>query len=130
ENPYLAYLALADRLVVTGESMSMLAEAVASGAPLYLFDLADCPAHMPAPASCPPWWQRTHQLRWKPLSHHLAMHLAPRRLRRDISRIQERLVESGRAVWVGGEWQDGNPSSVNSDITRVVERVRALFPSP
>lgn len=127
ENPYLAYLALADRLVVTGESMSMLAEAVVSGAPLYIFDLADCPAHMPGPASCPPWWQRTHQLRWKPLSHYLAMRLAPRRLRRDVSRIQQRLVGSGRAVWAGGNWNGGNTVVPDTDITRVVERVQALF---
>jgi mitochondrial fission protein ELM1 len=37
DNPYLAYLALADMLVVTGESESMLAEAAASGKPLYIY---------------------------------------------------------------------------------------------
>jgi len=39
ENPYLAYLALADVLVVTGESESMLAEAAATGKPLYIYPL-------------------------------------------------------------------------------------------
>lgn len=39
DNPYLAYLALADVLVVTGESESMLAEAAASGKPLYIYPL-------------------------------------------------------------------------------------------
>jgi len=38
-NPYLAYLALADVLVVTGESESMLAEATAVGKPLYIYPL-------------------------------------------------------------------------------------------
>jgi mitochondrial fission protein ELM1 len=33
ENPYLAYLALADILIVTGESESMLADAAATGNP-------------------------------------------------------------------------------------------------
>jgi mitochondrial fission protein ELM1 len=39
DNPYLAYLALADVLVVTGESESMLAEAAATGKPLYIYPL-------------------------------------------------------------------------------------------
>jgi mitochondrial fission protein ELM1 len=127
DNPYLAYLALADRLVVTGESMSMLAEATASGVPLYIYDLSDCPAAGHRLAPCSPWWQRTHQLRWKPFSHHLAMRLAPRRLRRDVSRIQQRLVEQGRAVWAG---QGGEPAGgvrLDTDLARAAERVWALF---
>jgi len=39
ENPYLAYLALADILIVTGESESMLAEAAATGRPVYIYPL-------------------------------------------------------------------------------------------
>ncbi len=39
ENPFLGYLALADVLVVTGESASMLAEACATGKPVYIYDL-------------------------------------------------------------------------------------------
>jgi mitochondrial fission protein ELM1 len=127
ENPYQAYLALADRLVVTGESMSMLAEASATGKPLFICDLSDCPAGgMRAPGDCRPWWNYRHNLRYKPLSHHLAMALAPRRMRRDVSRIQERMVASGRAVWVGEEWRGGGRSQ-QSDLERAAARVRALF---
>ncbi|HEY7168651.1 MAG TPA: ELM1/GtrOC1 family putative glycosyltransferase [Candidatus Binatia bacterium] len=39
ENPYRAYLALADILIVTGESESMLAEAAATGKPFYIYPL-------------------------------------------------------------------------------------------
>jgi len=39
ENPYLGYLAGADALVVTGESESMLAEASATGKPVYIYPL-------------------------------------------------------------------------------------------
>jgi mitochondrial fission protein ELM1 len=124
ENPYLAYLALADRLVVTGESMSMLAEASFTGKPLYIFDLSDCPAGVPV--DCRPWWLYRYNLRFKPISHHLAMALAPRRLRRDISHIQQRLVASGRAVWVGQEWKGGGAAPI-SDLERAAARVRALF---
>lgn len=41
DNPYLGYLAHADILVVTGESESMLAEAVATGKPVYIVPLAE-----------------------------------------------------------------------------------------
>lgn len=37
ENPYLAYLALADEIVVTGESVSMCTEACATAKPVHLF---------------------------------------------------------------------------------------------
>lgn len=37
ENPYFGVLALADAVVVTGDSMSMCSEACAAGAPVYIF---------------------------------------------------------------------------------------------
>ena len=40
-NPYLAYLSLADVLIVTGESESMLAEAAATDKPLYVYPLPE-----------------------------------------------------------------------------------------
>jgi hypothetical protein len=39
ENPYLGHIALADILVVTGESESMLAEAASTGKPVYIYPL-------------------------------------------------------------------------------------------
>ncbi|MEO8926280.1 MAG: mitochondrial fission ELM1 family protein [Caulobacteraceae bacterium] len=39
DNPYRAILALADRLVVTGDSVSMISEALATGHPVEVFDL-------------------------------------------------------------------------------------------
>ncbi|MDX1710735.1 MAG: ELM1/GtrOC1 family putative glycosyltransferase [Rhodovibrionaceae bacterium] len=38
-NPYLTYLAMADRIVVTGDSASMLSDAVATGCPVRVFPL-------------------------------------------------------------------------------------------
>jgi uncharacterized protein len=43
ENPYLAYLALADVLIVTGESESMLAEAATTDKPVYIYPLPERP---------------------------------------------------------------------------------------
>lgn len=125
ENPYQAYLALAGRLVVTGESMSMLAEASTAGKPLYLFDLSDC--RHDHTGRCRPWWLVRRNYRFKPLSHHLAMRLAPRRMRRDVARIQQRLIDSGRAVWAGEEWVDGRSVVAHNAVDVVVERVQVLF---
>ncbi|WP_050783413.1 mitochondrial fission ELM1 family protein [Methylobacterium nodulans] len=41
ENPYLALLALADAVVATADSANMVGEAVATGAPVLLFELTD-----------------------------------------------------------------------------------------
>ncbi|WP_334127421.1 mitochondrial fission ELM1 family protein [Sneathiella sp.] len=39
ENPYFGYLALADALIVTGDSVNMVCEACAAGKPVYIFEL-------------------------------------------------------------------------------------------
>ena len=90
-NPYRGLLALADAFVVTGESMSMLGEAVDTGRPLYIFDVGDGAAH---------WWTLPHSYRYKPLSHRFAMRFGPARMRRDIGNIQNALVHGGGARWL------------------------------
>ena len=41
ENPYIAYLALADYIIVTGDSISMCSEACATTTPVYIYELPD-----------------------------------------------------------------------------------------
>jgi mitochondrial fission protein ELM1 len=128
ENPYRGFLGLADRFVVTGESMSMLAEAAAMARPLYVFD----------PAERGAWWWRAHNYGVKPLSHRLAMRLAPRRMRRDVGRIQAALVAQGQARWLeeapaliaGGEgWFATAQADPLAGARRAAARVRALLAS-
>lgn len=45
ENPYLGILALSDRLAVTGDSVSMVSEAAATGRPVAVFDLGGGARH-------------------------------------------------------------------------------------
>ena len=125
DNPYLAYLALADRLVVTGESMSMLAEAAATHSPLYIFDPSDAAAA--GVTAMRPWWLRRHNFRYRPLTHRLAMRLGPARMRRDVANIQRALVDSGRAVWLGQSFPHGAEFVPPPDLERASARVRALF---
>lgn len=116
-NPYLAYLALADQLVVTGESMSMLAEASSTCKPLYIFD----------PGDSGPWWRYPHNFRFRPLSHRLAMKFAARRMHRDVGNIQRQLVASGRAVWLGQVFTENKALAPPDDIQQAVKRVHMLF---
>lgn len=129
ENPYRGFLGLADRFVVTGESMSMLAEAAAMGRPLYVFD----------PAETGAWWRRAHNYGLKPLSHRLAMRLAPERMRRDVGRIQAALVAGGQArrleeapglVAAGEGWFSQARTDPLAGAERAADRVRALFEPP
>jgi mitochondrial fission protein ELM1 len=126
ENPYRGFLGLADRLVVTGESMSMLAEAAAMARPLYVFD----------PAEPGAWWRRAHNYGAKPLSHRLAMRLAPLRMRRDVGRIQAALVAQGQARWLeeapgliaaGEGWFSAAEADPLSGARRAAARIHALF---
>ena len=131
DNPYYAFLALADAFIVTGESVSMLAEACYTRQPVYIFDIADertpCGTGSPG-AWLPSTWQKLcntwHYGVWK---HRLAQWTRPRRVRTDIGTIHRRLIESGRAAWLGGDLlSDALPPPLE-DLDRAVARVRALF---
>jgi mitochondrial fission protein ELM1 len=132
ENPYHGILALADAFVVTGESMSMLGEALDTGRPLYIFDVGDGASQ---------WWTLPHSYRYKPLSHRLAMCIGPRRMRREIGNIQNTLVDSGSAQWlapdsIATEAQrlmgrptivpDAGPTVAQQDLQRAAQAVRRL----
>ncbi len=119
DNPYMALLGLADQLIVTGESMSMLAEACSTNKPVFIFDPAD---------GDPRWWRYLRNYHHKPLSHQLAMRFGPQRMRRDVGNIQRALVASGRANWLGEE-AAAVPLKLaqTSELQRAAERVKALL---
>ena len=133
ENPYLGYLALADSIIVTCESMSMLTEACATLKPVYMFDLHTGPENR--------WgllesligkvdtshWRRLRRLRFQPLVFRIAMAIGPTRMTRDVRIIHRRLVADGRAVWLGETFPEGPPPPPLDDVQRAVARVKALF---
>ena len=133
DNPFFAFLGLADRVIVTADSVSMMTEACATGRPVYLYDTGEGRTSMKenpwldglATENEPPglglsrWHLKAHVYR-------LTMRLGPQRLTRDIRIVQKLLVESQRAVWLG----DGHPRSDPpplEDMDRAVSRVRALI---
>jgi len=118
ENPYHAFLALADQFVVTADSMSMVSEAVTRLKPLYLFSLDDGPD----------WYQRAYNYAWTPLTHRLAMRYGPERMKRDVNRILNELIAQGRAIWLGDEFPMSNPLlPIEDGALHAAMRVAALF---
>jgi mitochondrial fission protein ELM1 len=116
DNPYFGFLGLAERVVVTSDSMSMLIEAVATGKPVFIFDLATVSA--PEPFSR------------RALVFRLGRLLGPRQLLRDVGAIHRGQVEAGRAVWLGQPWPGDRRPLPLEDAARAAERVRSLFAQP
>lgn len=108
DNPYRGLLALADAFVVTGESMSMLGEAVDTGRSLFIFDVGDDNAR---------WWSLPHNYRYKPLSHRFAMRFGPQRMKRDVGNIQNVLVSSGKGQWLTREAIPAMADSLRGSLT-------------
>jgi mitochondrial fission protein ELM1 len=126
DNPYMAFLALADAFIVTGESASMLGEACARGKPVYIFD----PGRAGNGSGRSTLGEMLRGLvhgRHQVLVHWLLMRIGPRRMRRDVRILQRHLMDSGRAVRLGEEFHPGPPPPPPRDLERSVERVRSLF---
>jgi mitochondrial fission protein ELM1 len=128
ENPYYGFLAQADRILVTGDSVSMMAEACATGRPVYLFDTGEGITSMrgDGPDRGEPLRWLTHRDHWNAFVYRTTMRFGPRRLTRDIRIVQQGLVASGRAAWLGEGEPAASPPPLR-DLERAVARVRALF---
>lgn len=117
DNPYRAFLALADEIVVTGDSISMLAEALATGKPVFLFDLGGMRERGPRPL------RAARDAR--SLLHLILMKIAPRRMRRDIRILLQGAVADGRAAWLGETAPSGG-MAMTEDLDRTAAAVRRL----
>jgi mitochondrial fission protein ELM1 len=116
ENPYLAYLALADRFIVTADSASMLAEACSTGRPVELFGWT--------------WPRRRPKrlLRAFPGSQRLKEALIAWGMikpKRDFQALHRELMEHGLLCSPGHE-QSLQPAKPD-DLARTVTRIRRLM---
>lgn len=130
ENPFFAFLGLADAIIVTGDSISMLAEARATRKPLYIFDLGEGkramrPATEKIIAAASPHLAPTRaSVRWlqKTLIKAVVA-LGPGRLKRD----HRGLVDVGAAVWLGDSFPLGRLPPTLDCLDRAVARVYEMM---
>jgi mitochondrial fission protein ELM1 len=131
ENPYFGYLALADEIVVTGDSMSMLTEACATRKPVHIFDLGvgrtamreQGPTEIMSVVREGRVFEKAHL---QAFIYRMGMHVGPQRMTRDIRIVHRVLVDNGMAVWLGDPFPKGRPPGVVS-VEHAVARVRGLF---
>ena len=143
ENPLLGYLALADVLVVTGESESMLAEASASGKSVHIYEL---PRGRPgifmrlavavvdtivAMAESRPSNNRgtTRPQQGLELFCSRLVERGFVRPHRELARVHDTMVTRGRARMFDGSLGD-LPRPGHSEIEEVADRVRSLMGLP
>jgi mitochondrial fission protein ELM1 len=123
-NPYFGFLALAESIIVTCDSTSMLAEACATQKPVYIFDLAKTEAEDRQPSH---WLRRCNAQRLRALLYRQVMlRVAPRNVRREIAAVHEALLSSGRAAWLGEALPKPSLQPLD-DMPRALARVRALL---
>ena len=111
DNPYLAFLALADEIVVTGDSIPMLADACATGRPVHIFD----PGRYAGGGSAD--FVAALRRRFR--------HLGVARLGRDLRRVHNELLAHGSAVILGDRLQKP-PAAVRDYVGQTAARVRRL----
>lgn len=137
ENPYLDYLTAADEIVVTGDSVSMLADALATGRPVRVYPLppsvlARFVSALQAPAA---WWtgrrqtyrgtpkQQGRGARWYDRLVELGVLTPPR----DLNHLHE--VLAMRGLINGARSRDDQDRLAEEELCRAVERIRLLFHS-
>ena len=134
DNPYLGCLAVADALVVTGDSESMLAEAAATSKPLYIYPLPDCRNGLRQRLR---GWvsghARQHQGSSTGRSRRQLQSLCARlielglvRAPRDIGAMHRCLIEAGHARPFGAP-PNTEPRTPLRELDQVADRVRALL---
>jgi uncharacterized protein len=133
DNPYFAILALADEIIVTADSVSMVTEAVATGKRVHLFDTGHGWSSMRAPlpvrgqdrVAGPSLREWVRDFHLQARLYRWLLRLAPARVTRDIRLVHRHLVASGRASWLGDPPPAATPPPLD-DVTRAVARVKAL----
>ncbi len=123
ENPFHGFLALADRFIVTADSISMLSEACATGKPVLLFDTEAGPYAMNDQSGKIAW--RGQNL--STTAFRLAMRLGPPHWSRDLRVVHQQLIAAGRANWLGKEPPQAKTITEDQDLMRATTRVKALF---
>jgi uncharacterized protein len=123
ENPFFGFLALADDFIVTGDSISMLSEACATGKPVVMFDTESGRFAMNDQGGKISLWGRGFYA----TVFRFAMRFGPRRWTRDLRIVHRQLISSGLARWIGEPLSSSKPTSKTTSLQQATSRVLALF---
>jgi uncharacterized protein len=133
-NPYPAILSLADRLIVTGDSISMLTEAVRQGKPLAIYPLPSRRKksarqwyrHVLRSLIFPPGGAARESSGWREGLVDRLMRLGFLQYRRDFPMFHQQLITRGLAVRFGAPFlpAQGLPPD---DRPMVIKKIKALF---
>ena len=132
-NPYFGFLGLADSIVVTGDSVSMITEACATGKPVYLFDVGTGENSMRR--ALKPFRKADKMTRERSAlsprrligkAYRLLLKYGPKRLSRDITLVHRRFIKAGAVAWLGEDKPQGRTPPADQ-MPRAVERVEALL---
>jgi hypothetical protein len=129
DNPYHALLGLADRFIVTGDSISMMVEVARLGKPLAIFVLPEDRGRLRLRSALGRRLAALEDGRAGLVLRLLSDALYRLRIAkyaRDLSEIHRRLYARGLAVPLGQPFQPPQ-SRPSDDLARAVERVRALM---
>lgn len=136
DNPYYAFLGLADSIIVTGDSISMLSEACAMLKPVYIYDLGEGPISMREQRNfskeCMEYFfgegfKRFEFDHLRNLVYRIAMWKGPKRLTRDLRLVHSRLIAQQRAVWLGEELPEHLEKKPFQDVSQTVSRIKRLM---
>jgi mitochondrial fission protein ELM1 len=124
DNPFHGFLGLASRIIVTADSVSMLAEAVSTGKPVFLFDIEEGRFSMRAEEGGPIGW-RGRSL--DATLFRLLINHAPPKFSRDLRIVHRQVIASGRAAWLGESLPEAPAAPPEDGLGRAVSRIRGLF---
>ena len=138
DNPYLGFLALADEVIVTADSISMLSEAHATGKPVHMFDtgagglgmrrdMALARGGAEAARALARHDRDRPDIAPGALAYRALMRWGWKHLSRDISRMHLRLVRSGRMVWLGDPLPAPQHTPPPDDMARALARIADLM---
>ena len=130
QNPYLAFLGLADRIVVTADSISMLAEASATGKPVQMFDFGGGALPMRERAAVERDQPLMARIRGRLYEAYLRLPRGRLNRSRDLRIVHRALLATGRVSWLGEQARAGTLRVVGDEMTRTLNRLRGLVSFP
>lgn len=124
DNPYGGILALADELIVSGDSIAMLSEAIATSKPVRIIDLGAGEWSM---GSREGQASEQEDIDLRARAYRGLMRYGHRRWTRDITLVHQQLIRSGRASWLG-EKRLASQGPAHSDMDAAIDAIAALWP--